>query len=86
MCPEARHNKGVAEDWEESCIAGVWLWKMQRFRHQTEETPRHTAKMSTVFSSVFTSVRKSWQDELRQAAHLYQLTALLGRRHKTYTH
>lgn len=33
------HNKGVAEDWEESCSAEAWLWKMQRLRHQTEEGP-----------------------------------------------
>lgn len=81
---------GTTREWqrtvEESCSAGAQLWKMQRLGHQTEERPWHTAKMSTAISSVFTSVGKPWQGEFSQTADLYQLTVLLGRRHKTCTH
>lgn len=59
---------------------------MQRLGHQTGERPWHTAKMSTVISSVLTSVGKPWQEEFSQTADLYQLNVLLGRRSKTYTH
>lgn len=47
---------------------------------------RETMTSSQSVNGAFTSVGKSWHEECSQTEDLYQLTVLLGRRHKTCTH
>lgn len=49
------------------------------------ETTTSSQNVNSDLKCVY-SVGKSWLEELSQTAEIYQLTALLGRRHKTCTH